>query len=252
VSKNDKAIAIKDDFNETIFNKNSFFTLFDKKSNLDNKKQNSLANVKSTNQTNNSNLLVDIGLFSDLVETDNTTSDSVEINSLNKHQHHSIVNKSNLLNNSYENNRMDGVKNPNFDYATEISHQNGHRHGHGHSHNHSHDCGRVNEHSIHDLSNRDIHESSVDTNGEKNVHCHVLDKDDILAEKRRNKTVWRKLITVLILCILFMIGEIVGGVLARSISIQTDAAHMASDIAGFFFSIVAIYVSGKGEFYFCD
>lgn len=70
-------------------------------------------------------------------------------------------------------------------------------------------------------------------------HCHVsIDKD-------RNKTVWYKLITVFILCIMFMVGEIIGGILAKSISIQTDAAHMAADIAGFFFSILAIYVSEK-------
>lgn len=72
-------------------------------------------------------------------------------------------------------------------------------------------------------------------------HCHT----DILS-KDTNKIVGYKLITVLILCILFMIGEIVGGILAKSISIQTDAAHMAADIAGFFFSILAIYVSKKG------
>lgn len=74
-------------------------------------------------------------------------------------------------------------------------------------------------------------------------HCHVsIDKD-------RNKTVWYKLITVFILCIMFMVGEIIGGILAKSISIQTDAAHMAADIAGFFFSILAIYVSEKGLIY---
>lgn len=72
-------------------------------------------------------------------------------------------------------------------------------------------------------------------------HCHVKKND-----KKRNVTVWRKLITVLIMCIFFMIAEIVGGILAHSISIQTDAAHMAADIAGFFFSIMAIYISGKG------
>ena len=258
VSKNDKALTIKDDLNnETIFNKNAFFTLFDKKSNSDNKNKNSFSNVKSTNQTNNnnnnSNLLVDIGLFSDLVETDSTNSDSVAISSQNKHQYHSKVNKSNLLNNSYETKKMDGLNNPNFEYATEISHQNeqlvGHGHAHNHSHSHSHECGRAHEQTNHDSSNPDIHETSVDLNVEKEVHCHLLDKDGILAEQKRNKTVWRKLITVLILCIVFMIGEIVGGILARSISIQTDAAHMASDIAGFFFSIVAIYVSGKGEFF---
>ena len=76
-------------------------------------------------------------------------------------------------------------------------------------------------------------------------HCHVIGKDWTL-EKQRNATVWRKLITVLILCVVFMVAEIIGGIIAKSIAIQTDAAHMAADIAGFFFSIVAIYVSGKG------
>jgi len=86
----------------------------------------------------------------------------------------------------------------------------------------------------------------IETNIDKkkvDEHCHVQKND-----KTRNKTVWRKLITVLILCIFFMIGEIVGGILAHSISIQTDAAHMAADIAGFFFSIMAIYISSKGTF----
>jgi hypothetical protein len=80
-------------------------------------------------------------------------------------------------------------------------------------------------------------------------HCHVL-KNNSLLDKRRNANVWRKLILVLILCVLFMIGEIVGGIIAHSISIQTDAAHMAADIAGFFLSIVAIYMSGKGIWLF--
>jgi hypothetical protein len=74
-------------------------------------------------------------------------------------------------------------------------------------------------------------------------HCHVfkLDERDMI----QNAIVWRKLIIVLVLCILFMIAEIFGGIIAKSIAIQTDAAHMAADIAGFFFSIMAIYVAGK-------
>lgn len=73
-------------------------------------------------------------------------------------------------------------------------------------------------------------------------HCHVYTK---IKKDNKNRVVWRKLITVLILCVFFMILEIIGGILAKSISIQTDAAHMAADIAGFFFSILALYVSNK-------
>jgi Co/Zn/Cd efflux system component len=71
-------------------------------------------------------------------------------------------------------------------------------------------------------------------------HCHTG-----LLHKDTNKIVRRKLSIVLILCVLFMTGEIIGGLLAHSISIQTDAAHMAADIAGFFFSLLAIFVSKK-------
>ena len=75
-------------------------------------------------------------------------------------------------------------------------------------------------------------------------HCH----SNIKVDKDRNKTPLIKLFVVFFLCIGFMIGEIIGGILANSISIQTDAAHMATDIIGFFFSILAIIISKKGNF----
>lgn len=40
-------------------------------------------------------------------------------------------------------------------------------------------------------------------------------------------------------------GEIVGGYLANSLAILTDAAHMLSDVAGFMISYVAIYLGTK-------
>lgn len=73
-------------------------------------------------------------------------------------------------------------------------------------------------------------------------HCHVTNND-----KNRNKAALYKLITALCLCVVFMIGEIIGGLIAGSISIQTDAAHMAADITGFLFSILAIFFSKKGN-----
>jgi zinc transporter 2 len=75
-------------------------------------------------------------------------------------------------------------------------------------------------------------------------YCHT-GKKDLNELKKQNAPVIKKLVTVLVLCILFMVGEIVGGIFAGSISIQTDAAHMAADIAGLFFSILAIVVSEK-------
>lgn len=42
-----------------------------------------------------------------------------------------------------------------------------------------------------------------------------------------------------------MLIELVGGLVAGSLAIMTDAAHLLSDASGFFISIGAIYVSKK-------
>ena len=47
------------------------------------------------------------------------------------------------------------------------------------------------------------------------------------------------------ICFVFMIVEIVGGIMAHSLAILTDAAHLFSDIAGFLISIFAIYLGRK-------
>jgi hypothetical protein len=76
-------------------------------------------------------------------------------------------------------------------------------------------------------------------------HCHVPGSDDVNAKALRNNTARIKLILVTALCVFFMVAEIVGGVLAGSLAIQTDAAHMATDLAGFLLSLFAIYMSNK-------
>ena len=93
----------------------------------------------------------------------------------------------------------------------------------------------------------------VPQNGQENLaqqpiideHCH----SSIKVDKNRNRRPLIKLTIALCLCVAFMIGEIVGGILANSISIQTDAAHMATDIVGFIFSILAILISKKSEYF---
>ena len=118
--------------------------------------------------------------------------------------------------------------NPNFNPSEEISDSNG-----------------VNI-TVEDEDDINSQRNNLKSDSKLSDHCHVGNKDlDQL--KKRNKPVLRKLICVLILCILFMIAEIIGGLLANSISIQTDAAHMAADIVGFFLSIVAIYIAQKSN-----
>lgn len=54
----------------------------------------------------------------------------------------------------------------------------------------------------------------------------------------------RRLCGFIALSLLFMVVEIVGGVMANSLSILTDAAHMLTDVAGFAISLLAIWASG--------
>jgi zinc transporter 2 len=76
-------------------------------------------------------------------------------------------------------------------------------------------------------------------------HCHVQGSEDVNIKALRNHSARFKLISVTALCLIFMIAEIVGGVLAGSLAIQTDAAHMATDLAGFLLSLFAIHMSNK-------
>lgn len=55
----------------------------------------------------------------------------------------------------------------------------------------------------------------------------------------------KKLIIVSVLCLFFMIIEIIGGYLANSLAIMSDAAHLLSDISGFLISIFALYASKR-------
>ena len=45
-----------------------------------------------------------------------------------------------------------------------------------------------------------------------------------------------KLLSVSVVCTVLMIAEVIGGLLAGSLAIMTDAAHLFSDLSGFFIS----------------
>ena len=208
--------------------------------------------INSNNENNNKNTqLFDVSLFSDL-ESHTFLSKS------NQNVQRLFANNTNKFANKYDNkysksknvlidlNDDYDVKmiNPNYDQSEsednsdKLNKQNhGHSHDHGHGHSHA---GHGHSHGDHNASNN--RQVSVKASNSTGNHCHVATN-----VQDRNKRVWYKLITVLCLCVLFMVGEIIGGIIAHSISIQTDAAHMAADIAGFFFSIMAIYISKKGK-----
>ncbi|KAH8409938.1 hypothetical protein KR009_001450, partial [Drosophila setifemur] len=76
-------------------------------------------------------------------------------------------------------------------------------------------------------------------NVEVRDHCHRARSEGVDIKARR------KLIIASVLCLVFMIAEIVGGVLSNSLAIATDAAHLLTDFASFMISLFAIWIAGR-------
>lgn len=70
-------------------------------------------------------------------------------------------------------------------------------------------------------------------------HCHGPVIANNTAQTKRT-LLWASL-----LCFLFMICEIVGGVIAHSLAIVTDAAHLLTDLASFCISLLSVYLAGR-------
>ncbi|KAL3832674.1 hypothetical protein ACJMK2_024296 [Sinanodonta woodiana] len=71
-------------------------------------------------------------------------------------------------------------------------------------------------------------------------HCHKGKKSPDIDRNAR-----RKLMIACLLSFIFMIGEIIGGVLAHSLAIISDAAHLLTDLISFLISLLAIYLASR-------
>lgn len=68
-------------------------------------------------------------------------------------------------------------------------------------------------------------------------------------ESDRRRRVMRKLGFAAVLYFLFMIGELIGGYVANSLAIMTDALHMLTDLIGIVVSLLALWLSAKPPTY---
>lgn len=71
----------------------------------------------------------------------------------------------------------------------------------------------------------------------------LLAKGD--AAEGKHASSQRKLKVAACLALTFMAIEIAGGILAHSLAILTDAAHMLSDVAGFLVSLIALSITSR-------
>ena len=94
-------------------------------------------------------------------------------------------------------------------------------------------------------------EEEEDTKENKAQHSYSSDEDSSHGEnnlafyKKQQDEAIKKLAWVCVICTIFMIIEIIGGYLANSIAIMSDAAHLLSDLLGFLISIISIYISRR-------
>ena len=72
-------------------------------------------------------------------------------------------------------------------------------------------------------------------------HCHSPDRSKSSVDSAAR----RKLLIACVLCLLFMVAEAVGGYLANSLAIATDAAHLLTDLASFLISLFSLWLSSR-------
>ena len=101
----------------------------------------------------------------------------------------------------------------------------GHDHSHGHSHNHG-----GNDHCD-------------EEGGGGYNHRENKAKSAATTEQERRHEVLRKLKTASALCLTFFLVEVVGGFLAGSLAVLSDAAHLAADLSAFVVAILGSHIA---------
>ncbi|BFZ11036.1 hypothetical protein BsWGS_14075 [Bradybaena similaris] len=83
-------------------------------------------------------------------------------------------------------------------------------------------------------------ESGDEISSSTDSHCHSNVKKGGFDKKARTR-----LILASVLCMMFMTGEMVGGLIAHSLAIISDAAHLLTDFASFMIALLALYLAHR-------
>mgnify|MGYP000966241981 CR=1 FL=1 len=67
----------------------------------------------------------------------------------------------------------------------------------------------------------------------------------IQEDEEQSNAAMKKLFWVSLVCICFMVLEVIGGILSESLAILSDAAHLLSDFSGFALSMISLYISKR-------
>ncbi|XP_036156317.1 zinc transporter 4 isoform X8 [Myotis myotis] len=72
--------------------------------------------------------------------------------------------------------------------------------------------------------------------------CDTCSRRRELLKQRKVKT---RLAIAAVLYLLFMVGELVGGYIANSLAVMTDALHMLTDLSAIILTLLALWLSSK-------
>ncbi|XP_010538870.1 PREDICTED: metal tolerance protein 1-like [Tarenaya hassleriana] len=74
--------------------------------------------------------------------------------------------------------------------------------------------------------------------------CGFSDSKILSEDSDERLASMKKLSTAVLLCLIFMAVEVLGGIKANSLAVLTDAAHLLSDVVAFAISLFSLWVSG--------
>ncbi|XP_019185008.1 PREDICTED: metal tolerance protein A2-like isoform X1 [Ipomoea nil] len=74
--------------------------------------------------------------------------------------------------------------------------------------------------------------------------CGFADAKTSLKDTQERSAAMKKLCIAVVLCVVFMTVEVIGGIKANSLAILTDAAHLLSDVAAFAISLFSLWAAG--------
>uniref|UniRef100_A0A8D0X5V7 Proton-coupled zinc antiporter SLC30A2 n=1 Tax=Sus scrofa TaxID=9823 RepID=A0A8D0X5V7_PIG len=94
------------------------------------------------------------------------------------------------------------------------------------------------------LSSPDMDLQPIELAAKSNHYCHAQKGPDSPWDPKK-KQAWRQLCVAAAFCLLFMIGEVIGGYLAHSLAIMTDAAHLLTDFASMLISLFSLWMSSR-------
>ncbi|XP_021500744.1 probable proton-coupled zinc antiporter SLC30A4 [Meriones unguiculatus] len=83
------------------------------------------------------------------------------------------------------------------------------------------------------------------TNSQLSLKMDPCDNCSRRRELLRQRKVKTRLTVAAVLYLLFMIGELVGGYIANSLAIMTDALHMLTDLSAIILTLLALWLSSK-------